>query len=549
VLSLTRHSRTLVIFLILLLDPALMYAQQPAFPTAEGSGAYARGGRGGKVYEVTTLTNSGPGSLVDAMSQGNRTIVFRISGTIDLGGIILKPKSFTTIAGQTAPGDGICLKGRIQIGAVRDVVIRYIRVRVDAGAANSSGDAIDIDEGKNIIIDHVTASYARDEGISCQETSDSVTVQWCIISEALTFEGHSYGSLIRGDSGDVKTYHHNLYAHNSNRMPRPGNYSAASADTEGLHFDFRNNVVYNWNGNEPGYNSDTNNVSRYNLIGNVFLPGSESSVRNTAFKESCKNAYGYFADNSYNGVVPADQWSLVVFNGFTAGQVNAYKARSYVVPMAPVNTTSPAQAKEDVLASAGASLPVRDTIDRRIVNDVRHITGHSILTTASQPEGAWPTLNSLPAPPDDDHDGMPNSWEIAHGSNPADSTDGNLYDPYGYTKLETYLNALTGYLPMGVHDPGVTAPETFSLEQNYPNPFNPLTTIQYTLAGTRGLGLGTRVIVYDVLGREVAVLVNEVKSPGRYSVTWDAGGCAGGVYLCRLIAGTFTETRKLLLLR
>ena len=187
--------------LIFMLNAPALTGQQLAFPTAEGSGRFASGGRGGDVYQVSNLNNSGPGSIVDAVSSGNRTIVFLVSGTSELGDVILRPKSNTTIAGQTAPGDGICIKGRIKISSVSDVVIRYIRVRVDAGAANSSGDAIDIASGTNIIIDHVSASYARDEGISCQPNSDKVTVQWSIISEALTYENHGYGSLVRGEFG------------------------------------------------------------------------------------------------------------------------------------------------------------------------------------------------------------------------------------------------------------------------------------------------------------------------------------------------------------
>ena len=520
-------------------------AQQPAFPTAEGSGRFAIGGRGGDVYEVTNLSNSGPGSIVDAVGSGDRTIVFRLSGTIELGDILLRPKSNTTIAGQTAPGDGICIKGRIYIGAVSNVVIRYIRVRVDAGAANSSGDAVDIDEGINIVIDHVSASYARDEGISCQETSDKITVQWCIISEALTFENHSYGSLIRGDYGDEKSYHHNLYAHNNNRMPRPGNYTDTSIDSEGLHFDFRNNVVYNWEGSTPGYNADITTTSRYNFIGNVYIPGSESSVQNKAFKESCLDAFGYFEDNSYNGVVPADQWNLVIFSGFLASQIEAYKARSYLVPMEPVTTTSPAQAKDDVLASAGASIPQRDTIDTRIVNDVLMGTGHSIATTDEQPEGGWPVLNSLPAPLDDDHDGMPNEWELAHNLNPNDTADRNNIGLNGYTQLEVYLNTLTGEIVTDINDVAASLPGEFLLGQNYPNPFNPTTTVSYQI------GIRSQVIlrVFDVVGREVAVLVNEIKEPGTYSVRWDASNTASGVYLCQLQAGNLIETRKMVLMR
>ncbi len=444
-----------ILFLVLFGFNSVWADPLPAFPGAEGSGRFATGGRGGTVYEVTNLTNSGPGSIVDALSVGNRTIVFRLSGTIDLGGVMLEPKSNTTIAGQTAPGDGICIKGRIHIkNNVHDIVIRYVRIRVDEGAANSSGDAVDIDSGNNIIIDHVTGSYARDEGISCQETSNNVTVQWCIISESLTYESHSYGSLIRGEYGQEKTYHHNLYAHNWGRNPRPGNYTNTATDPEGIHFDFRNNVVYNWKNNEPGYNADTISTSRYNFVGNVSIAGPESSVTNQAFKESAKDAYAYWSGNAYgttyyNISVPSDQWSLVKFNNFTTAQITAYKARSYEIPMEPVTTTSAAQALVDVLAEAGASFPSRDIIDSRIVNDVINDTGHSIATTDEQPEGGWPTLISLPAPTDSDHDGMPDDWEFALCLDPCNPNDRNAdRDGDGYTNIEEYINWLPSGEPM-----------------------------------------------------------------------------------------------------
>jgi len=417
-----------------------------AFPGAEGSGRLATGGRGGAVYEVNNLNNSGAGSIVAAVSQPNRTIVFRVSGTIELGSVIIEPKSNTTIAGQTAPGDGICLKGRIHIqNNVHDIIIRYIRVRV-----NSAGDAIDIDEGNNIIIDHVSASYSSDETISCQEDTNNVTVQWCILSEALTFGSHSYGSLIRGQYGQKKTYHHNLYAHNKGRNPRPGNYTGIGSDPEGLHFDFRNNVTYNWVGTVSGYNDDgAGFVSRYNFIGNDFIRGPESGSGNYGFRESSIDAYGYFADNAKDGVVLQNPWFIVYFNGFTTTQRNNYMLRSYLVPMEEVTTTSPAQAKIDVLAGAGASFPARDIIDARIVNDVINITGHSIATTDDQPEGAWPVLESLPAPADSDHDGMPDEWELAvclDPDNPADRNDDS--DGDGFTNLEEYLNWLPTGEPM-----------------------------------------------------------------------------------------------------
>jgi hypothetical protein len=417
----------------------------PAFPGAEGSGRFTLGGRGGSIYEVTNLSNSGAGSIVDALSQPNRMVVFRVAGTIELGDVILEPKSYTTIAGQTAPGDGICIKGRFHItNNAHDIVIRYIRVRVDKGAANSSGDAIDIDYGYNIIIDHVSGSYSRDETISCQEDSDKVTVQWCIMSEALTYESHSYGSLIRGQYGQEKTYHHNLYAHNQSRNPRPGNYLNGSSDPEGLHFDFRNNVVYNWLKTVPGYGDSGNYVSRYNFIGNVYVPGPESTNNGYGYRELSAYCYGYFTDNSCNGTVPADPWSVVLFDGLSAAQIDAYKARSYLVPMEPVTTTSSAQARIDVLAGVGASLS-RDAVDTRMVNDVINKTGHSISSTDGTPPagGFWPVLLHAPYPQDSDHDGMPDWWEeqeMLDSENASDGTGDSNGD--GYTNVEDYLNYL-----------------------------------------------------------------------------------------------------------
>lgn len=425
-----------------------------AFPGAEGAGRFAVGGRGGTVYEVTNLNNSGPGSIVDAVSQPNRTIVFRVSGTIELGSVILRPKSNTTIAGQTAPGDGICIKGRIYLSGADNVIIRYIRVRVDAGGANSSGDAIDIASGSNIIIDHVSASYARDETISCQGGSNNVTVQWCILSEALTFENHSYGSLIRGQYGERKTYHHNLYAHNKGRNPRPGNYISSSLDPEGLYFDFRNNVIYNWSGTHPGNNYDADTVSRYNFINNVYIRG-PGSTGTKIFGEYSLVSYGFFSGNAHGASyatisVPSDPWTLVTFSGFTQAQIDAYKARTAggPIPMEPVTTTSAFWALQDVLASAGASL-VRDAVDQRIVSDVINGTGNFVYNTppsTAPPEELnrfWPPLASLPAPADTDKDGMPDSWELASGLNPSNAADRNFYTLHpDYTNLEVYLNWL-----------------------------------------------------------------------------------------------------------
>jgi pectate lyase len=458
--------------------------------------------------------------------------------------VILQPKANTTIAGQTAPGDGICIKGRLKI-AYPDIIVRHIRVRVDAGGANSSGDAVDISGGTNIIVDHVTASYSRDEGISCTEVCNNVTVQWCIISEALTFEAHGYGSLIRGDYGDEKTYHHNLYAHNQGRNPRPGNYTVIATDSVGLRFDFRNNVVYNWAGSSAGYNDDVGMRSNYNFVGNAYVTGTESSG-NFAFREGCAVSNGYFANNSLNGVIPADPWTLVSFRAaVTPDQIAAYKARSAPLTMQPVLTTSPQQAYIDVLTFAGANIPKRDTIDRRIVRDVVNKTGSSIDSTVHQPEGAWPLLASTTPPADTDHDGMPDAWESAHGLNPSDPSDRNNAGLQGYTQLEVYLNSLTGEIFTSIPDDPPASPAAFALYQNYPNPFNPSTVITYELPGDGPVTL----TVYDVLGRVVRLLVNERQDAGVHEMIFDGSSLAAGVYYYRLQAGLHSGTRALLLLK
>lgn len=219
--------------------------------------------------------------------------------------------------------------------------------------------------------------------------------------------------------------------------------------------------------------------------------------------------------------------------------------------MEPVTTTSPAQAKEDVLASAGASIPQRDTIDRRIVNDVLQGTGHSIATTAEQPEGAWPELYSLPAPADDDHDGMPNDWELAHNLNPNDPTDRNNIGHDGYTQLEVYLNSLTSEIVTHIDDMVASHPEEFHLGQNYPNPFNPSTTINFTLRKSEYV----QIMIYDQLGRLVKKLVDENKGKGINSVVWDGKNDAGdlvssGIYFYSLKAGkNKTITRKMIVLK
>lgn len=203
------------------------------------------------------------------------------------------------------------------------------------------------------------------------------------------------------------------------------------------------------------------------------------------------------------------------------------------------------EAFERVCNGAGATLPKRDAVDERIVQEVINNTGKVPLTMADVPSEAFPTLNSLPAPADDDRDGMPNDWESAHGLNPNDPSDRNTIGQDGYTMLEVYLNGLTGELVIGVEDVGSTHPGDPVLQQNYPNPFNPCTTITYQLPVVGYASL----IVYDVYGREVATLVEGIESAGLHTVTFDGGNLSSGVYFARLRVASVSKTIKIAMMR
>ncbi len=425
-------------------------AKLPAFPGAEGFGAYSQGGRSGRVLEVTDLNDSGPGSLREAVrAKGPRIVVFRVSGNIELKSGLSISNPYITIAGQTAPGDGICLKNYALGISADHVVVRFLRVR-PADSPKSESDAISISAGRDIIVDHCSASWSVDETLSASTSGQlgNVTVQWCIISESLNNSthhkgAHGYGSLIRGGWGNGYTFHHNLYAHHYGRSPRPGNYNPGGKDPDGFILDFRNNVIYNWAGSTAGYNADgsngTDSITKMNLVGNYYKRGT-NSTGNLAFSESTRSAKAFFADNSMNGLCPKDPWSLVTFNKFSDRQLQAYK-QSEPIPVPPVATDDPNRAFERVLAWAGAVLPRRDSVDARVVAEMINGTGRII--DDEQDVGGWPDLKSSEPPLDTDHDGMPDDWEKLHNLNPNDPTDGPKdRDADGYTNIEQYLNHL-----------------------------------------------------------------------------------------------------------
>jgi hypothetical protein len=421
-----------------------------AFPGAEGFGAGSVGGRGGQVLFVTNLNDSGEGSLRRAVgADGPRTIIFRVSGTICLKSKLAVRKPFITIAGQTAPGDGICLKNHALVIAADHVIVRYIRGR-PGDNAKAESDAMSISSGRNIIVDHCSASWSVDETLSASSSGrlGNVTVQWCIISESLNnsihHKGpHGYGSLIRGGFGNGYTYHHNLYAHHHARLPRPGNYNDRSIDPKGFVLDFRNNVIYNWAGRAAGYNADgsngTNSITKMNFAGNYYKAG-VNSTGSLAFSESTTSARAWFSGNCMNGRYPDDLWSLVTFVKFSADDMKAYK-QSGPIPVPPVKTDDALTAYRRVLTEAGAVLPKRDAVDIRIVNEVKDGMGRII--DDEQQVGGWPELKSSEPPRDSDKDGMPDEWEKQHDLDPDDPADGNAdTDADGYTNLEEYLNSI-----------------------------------------------------------------------------------------------------------
>lgn len=437
---------------MLVLQSCSLHAQQLAFPGAEGFGAFAKGGRGGDVYTVTNLNDSGPGSLRHGIksADGPRTIVFAISGIIQLEEELEVKKDFLTIAGQTAPGDGICLRDHAISIDASHVIVRFIRSRL-GDEAGINADAISIDGGHNIIIDHCSASWSVDEVLSCSTGEkgkiDLVTVQWCIISEALNnsihHKGeHGYGALIRGCYGAKYTYHHNLFAHNKSRNPRPGNYdhNHREIDPAGLLFDFRNNVIYNWEGSRPGYDGDKKSVCRYNYVGNYGKPGPDSDPKGYAYSTASKYFQGYFSGNFFFGSIPEDQWKLVRFpREWSETVIDRYK-QGVPFPAGPLETQAARDAYASVLRAAGASHP-RDEVDRRVVSDVRSGTG-SLIDHESE-VGGWPEYKTYQVKADSDGDGMPDEWEIAHRLDPFDPADRNGdADKDHFTNLEEYLNSL-----------------------------------------------------------------------------------------------------------
>jgi pectate lyase len=408
----------------------------PAFPGAEGFGAKATGGRGGEVYEVTNLNDAGPGSLRDAVSKGQRTVVFRVSGTIALKKRLVITQPDITIAGQTAPGDGICLRNYPFAVASRNVIVRYLRSRLGDDTRQEDDSMGVLHGASNVIFDHCSATWSIDEALSLSGNETDVTIQWCLIAEPLNNSfhakgAHGYGSLMRSN-GRV-SLHHNLWAHCNSRNPRLGdNYGKAPYPT----FDVRNNVMYDYGHTCSGL---TQGVLKVNYVGNYIKPGPSSKAKTPIHVGEPSEMLFFIHGNVFEGNDKLTADNALFFDSIELKgkrQVQTVK-EPFAVPA--VRTQAAKEAYEMVLAVAGASLPARDAVDRRIIEQVRKGTGKII---DSQKEvGGWPELKSTKPPLDSDHDGMPDDWETKHGLNPRDPADGaRAKDKNGYTNLEHYLN-------------------------------------------------------------------------------------------------------------
>ncbi|KAF9053881.1 pectin lyase-like protein [Hymenopellis radicata] len=395
-----------------------------AFPGAEGFGAQATGGRGGSVYVVTNLNDSGAGSLRDAVSASNRIVVFAVGGLITIDDRIVV-SSRVTIAGQTAPGDGITVYGNgFSFSNADNTITRYIRIRM--GTSGDSGkDAITIADGSNMIFDHVSVSWGRDETFSINGDVTNVTISDSIIAQGL--ETHSCGGLIQTDGG--VSILRTLYIDNKTRNPK----------VKGVN-DFVNNVVYNW-GSGGGYIAgDSDGQSYANIIGNIFISGPSTSAH--PFTRGNANFHTYVSNNYYD---PDQDGTL---NGWILSESTDnysdvdFQTSRYAYPT--VGTLmSPTDALTYVKAHAGAS-KVRDHVDKYLIDtEVSSLgkTGATISDPTASPINGPGPINGGTAPTDTDNDGIPDAYESAHGTNPniADST---AIASNGYANIENYINSL-----------------------------------------------------------------------------------------------------------
>ncbi len=462
----------------------LPQADIPAFPGAEGGGMYTYGGRGGKVYVVTSLADSGPGTLREACAAGGpRIVVFNVAGIIKLERPLNINAPFITIAGQTAPGDGVCIAGETFCINTHDVVIRYMRFRRGATWVGRRDDAIGGNPVGNIIIDHVSASWGLDENMTlyrhmfCDDPGNkkaprkklslvNITIQNSIFSEGLDTYNHAFGSTIGGQNC---LFARNLWANNTGRNPSVGMNGP---------FNFANNVVYNW------YHRTMDGgdySSRYNLVNNYYKPGpvtpTDTPVGHrfikpeSRYKIEGQKIYGkvWVEGNIMEGYpeITKDNWKGIQIEDMDgAGEFLPQIRTSKRFNMPPYTLMSAQEAYDYVVENAGASLPKRDAVDTRVLKQVKEnkvdLSNYTVIPDLYQFEhrrlgpdsykqgiitdirqvGGYPEYAGKPYK-DSDNDGMPDKWEKKNGLNPKDPSDA-IKDKNGdgYTNIESYINGI-----------------------------------------------------------------------------------------------------------
>lgn len=446
-----------------------------AFPGADGGGKYTVGGRGTAVYVVSSLeddpTDVKIGTLRYALAaKGRRIVIFSISGRIDLVSNIELKNGNVTILGQSAPGDGICISGSSLIVKSDNVIIRFMRFRM-GDLKGREADVLTVEKGhKNILIDHCSCSWSTDECVSIYGV-ENATLQYCIISESLNNSVHAKGAHGYGGiwGGKNTTFHHNLLAHHSSRLPRFDHDYVTTTNIGPT--DYINNVVYNWRDNSAygGESSQTSkNQRQYNFVANYYKPGpaTNSDVRTRLLNPwtKCGNCESsvtpgkfYVTGNTMasSAAVTADNWSGVFMQKNEDSKKEQCKSTTrfkLTTPMSKEETA--AQAYETVLTKAGCSLH-RDAIDTRIVDEVRegkytyNGSNGSTKGLIDTPEdvGGWPEYKTYDVPTDTDRDGIPDAWEEANGLDPnsaLDARQATLEPPY--INLEVYLNSLVVHL-------------------------------------------------------------------------------------------------------
>ena len=516
-----------------------------AFPGAEGFGRNTTGGRGGKAYHVTTLEDGlQEGTLRYALSQeGARTVVFDVAGTIFLDKRLDITNGDLTIAGQSAPGQGICIaRYPVTINA-DNVIVRYLRFRV-GNEGGGEPDGLGSTDCRNLIIDHCSISWSVDECCSIYG-GENLTVQWCLVSESLRTAGHAKGKHGYGAiwGGAKASFHHNLLAHHESRVPRLG---PRPFTQEREHMDMRNNVFYNWAGNgcyggEGMYINIVNNyykpgpstATKKSIVNRIFQPNADDGTQsNPAGIWGSFYVNGNYFDDTCSklsndmkklvGETNVDNWEGIhphLGNGeLPGGSKDGIKSNTEF-EVASVSTHAVAQAYEKVLAQVGASLK-RDAVDERIISEVKNGnytyegsngSSNGLIDSQADVEG-WPLYNNEEKPADSNGDGIPDTWAAQYL--PVGKTYKDIEPSTGYSYLELYINSLVDDLMKVCYENSSNSPSNHDFGLYGTTTGISSLSVQETDAVKcfrqdkqivlKGLCAGARIEIYDLSGRIMA---------------------------------------------